>query len=115
MFCANDKAIMTTKRSSAELWDSSSDEEWNVIAELSLSEATNIFANGTIGRISVDAAGGPFVFPVEYKYEEPYALIRTALPSELEAVARRDVSLQVDDIGFDNQWAWSVLAKGWAF
>lgn len=96
------------------IWDSSADTDWNVIASLSEEEVTSLLTDNTFGRVAVNAPGGPLVFPVRYSYQAPYALIRTALVSELEAVSRQDVTLTVDDIGFDQQWAWSILARGWA-
>lgn len=96
------------------IWDSSADTDWNVIASLTEDEVTSLLTDNTFGRLAVNAPGGPLIFPVRYSYQAPYALIRTALVSELEAVSRQDVTLTVDDIGFDQQWAWSILARGWA-
>lgn len=99
---------------SPRIWDSSTDGDWNVVGALMNEEVTSLLTDNTFGRLAVNAPGGPLVFPVRYSYQAPYAVIRTALVSELEAVSRQDVTLTVDDIGFDQQWAWSILARGWA-
>jgi uncharacterized protein len=64
------------------------------------------------GRISFWGSAWPVILPVNYIFEEPNLIIRTAPGAKLEFAPMTAVAFEVDEADPDGEWGWSVLVQG---
>jgi uncharacterized protein len=64
------------------------------------------------GRISFGGPAWPVILPVNYIFEEPNLVIRTAPGDKLEFAPMAGVAFEVDEADPAGQWGWSVLVQG---
>lgn len=68
-----------------------------------------------VGRLGVDVAGRPDIFPVNYVVDAETIVFRTAPGAKLAAAVRgRDVAFEIDGEEPDRRTVWSVVVKGTA-
>ncbi|MFK8024385.1 MAG: pyridoxamine 5'-phosphate oxidase family protein [Ilumatobacter sp.] len=73
----------------------------------SLLEATSV------GRLAVNVAGKPDIFPINYVVDGACLVFRTGAGTKLAAAALlHDVALEIDGYDPMERTAWSVVAKG---
>jgi nitroimidazol reductase NimA-like FMN-containing flavoprotein (pyridoxamine 5'-phosphate oxidase superfamily) len=66
-----------------------------------------------VGRLAVDIAGRPDIFPINYVVHEDGILFRSAPGTKLAgAVLGRYVAFEIDGYEPDERVAWSVVVKG---
>lgn len=80
--------------------------------ELSTGESLELLRTHHLGRLAFIADGIPLVLPVNYVFEEPSIVVRTAPGTKLVAAPMTIVALEVDDSDPDGTWGWSVVARG---
>lgn len=68
-----------------------------------------------LGRIAFAGSDWPVILPVNYLFEEPSLVIRTAAGEKLEFAPMSAVAFEVDDADPAGGWGWSVLVQGPAF
>ena len=69
----------------------------------------------TVGRLAVDVAGQPDIFPINYVVDHGSVVFRTAEWTKLAAaVLGRGVAFEVDGYDEPSGEAWSVVVKGHA-
>lgn len=67
------------------------------------------------GRIGFAARGVPLILPVNYVFEEPTIIVRTAPGTKLSEIPLTIVAFEIDDADTEGRWGWSVVASGPAF
>ncbi len=68
-----------------------------------------------VGRLAVDIAGQPDIFPINYAVDGHTLVFRTRAGTKLAgAVLGRFVALEIDGVDPVNRTAWSVVVKGTA-
>lgn len=82
------------------------------IAELSVEECYRRLNRHDVGRVSVDARGGPDILPVNYRVDNRSVIIRTSPYGVLAELPGKAVSFQVDELDQASETGWSVLLKG---
>ncbi len=66
-----------------------------------------------VGRLALNAVGGPIVLPVNYVFDAGTIVFRTDLDSKLAAAERReDAAFQIDHVDEAHRVGWSVLVRG---
>jgi nitroimidazol reductase NimA-like FMN-containing flavoprotein (pyridoxamine 5'-phosphate oxidase superfamily) len=78
-------------------------------------ECITLLARHHLGRLAFWGPTWPVVLPVNYVFEEPSLVIRTAPGAKLEWAPARPVAFEVDDADPAGAWGWSVLVQGPAF
>ncbi|HEX2029204.1 MAG TPA: pyridoxamine 5'-phosphate oxidase family protein [Nitriliruptorales bacterium] len=82
---------------------------------LDTGQCLRLLGSVAVGRIAVDADGGPTVLPVNYVVDEWTIVVRTTFGAKLVAAAlERPVAFEVDDFDAATRTGWSVLVKGTA-
>ena len=81
--------------------------------DLSQSQSRALLAEGTVGRVAVNAPDGPHVIPVNYTMVDEAIVLRTS-PYTVLATYGRDVvvALETDTIDRTTRSGWSVVARG---
>jgi hypothetical protein len=70
-------------------------------------------ASGVVGRVGVTTPSGPAIFTVNYAVVDEAIIFRTTPHSVVGTNARDSlVAFQVDNLDYENQRGWSVLATG---
>jgi nitroimidazol reductase NimA-like FMN-containing flavoprotein (pyridoxamine 5'-phosphate oxidase superfamily) len=82
---------------------------------LAVSECVTLLTRHHFGRLAFWSAPWPVVLPVNYVFEEPSLVIRTAPGTKLEWAPGSAVAFEVDDADPAGTWGWSVLVQGPAF
>lgn len=83
------------------------------VATLDIDTAMRLLADHHVGRIALNADGGPVVHPVNYVFDAGTILFRTDRGRKLEAAARReDAAFQIDHVDEAHRVGWSVLVRG---
>ncbi len=78
-------------------------------------ECLRLLAGHHFGRIAFGGSSWPVILPVNYIFEEPSLIIRTAPGEKLEFAPMSAVAFEVDDADPGGAWGWSVLVQGPAF
>ena len=83
---------------------------------LAEAECWELLDRTTVGRLAVDIAGQPDIFPVNYIVDKSGLVFRTAAGTKLAgAVLNRFVAFEIDGFEPEQRTAWSVVVKGHAF
>jgi nitroimidazol reductase NimA-like FMN-containing flavoprotein (pyridoxamine 5'-phosphate oxidase superfamily) len=80
--------------------------------ELSIEECYRRLNRLDVGRISVEAPGGPDILPVNYRVDNRSIIVRTSPYGALSELPGRPVAFEVDDLNLGTKTGWSVLLKG---
>jgi len=82
---------------------------------LTESECWELFDHAEVGRLAVDVAGQPDIFPINFVVENRTIVFRSAAGTKLAgAVLNRLVAFEIDGYQPDDRTAWSVVLKGHA-
>jgi len=79
---------------------------------LETAECLRLMGAHHFGRISFGGPAWPVILPVNYIFEEPNLVIRTAPGEKLEFVPMTAVAFEIDEADPDGEWGWSVLVQG---
>jgi nitroimidazol reductase NimA-like FMN-containing flavoprotein (pyridoxamine 5'-phosphate oxidase superfamily) len=72
-----------------------------------------LLQHAKVGRLAVDVAGEPDIFPINYVVDERSIVFRTAAGTKLAgAVLMGKVAFEIDGYEPDTNAAWSVVVKG---
>lgn len=83
------------------------------IEVLELEECWRLLDSVSVGRLAVDIAGQPDIFPINFVVHERGILFRSAPGTKLAgAVLNRHVAFEVDGYEPTARVAWSVVVKG---
>lgn len=83
--------------------------------ELSIEECWALLRAHTVGRLAVDIAGRPDLFPINYVVDDATIVFRSGAGTKLAgAVLNRHVAFEIDGYLPDERVAWSVVVKGHA-
>jgi uncharacterized protein len=82
---------------------------------LSDAHALSLLAANRFGRIAFGHGGWPVILPVNYAYDEPTVVLRSAPGAKLDETPLCVVAFEVDDADPGGAWGWSVLVQGPAF
>jgi uncharacterized protein len=81
--------------------------------ELEPSECWALLRKTQVGRLAVDIAGHPDIFPINFIVDDESIVFRTAPGTKLAAaVLGRSVAFEIDGYEPDTGLAWSVVVKG---
>lgn len=87
----------------------------NPSEELSAAECWRLLDATAVGRLAVDIAGHPDIFPVNYIVSGQSLMFRTLPGTKLAgAVLGRSVAFEIDGADPSDRSVWSVVVKGWA-
>jgi len=75
-------------------------------------ECLELLAGHNFGRIAFYGRSGPVVLPVNYIFDEPSLIIRTAPGAKLELAPMTTVAFEIDDADPEGASGWSVLVQG---
>jgi len=82
---------------------------------LSVAACNELLAGTSVGRLAVDIAGYPEIFPVNYVLVDGAVVFRTAAGTKLAGAAlMHHVAFEIDGFEPATRTAWSVIVKGWA-
>ncbi len=82
---------------------------------LSESECWELLGEAAVGRLAVDIAGQPDIFPINFIADHGGIVFRSAAGTKLAgAVLNRFVAFEVDGYHPGERTAWSVVVKGQA-
>ena len=85
----------------------------SVVEELATEECWALLGRNTVGRLAVDIAGWPDIFPVNYVVDGGTIVFRTGAGTKLAgAVLSRHVAFEIDGYRPEEQIVWSVVVKG---
>jgi nitroimidazol reductase NimA-like FMN-containing flavoprotein (pyridoxamine 5'-phosphate oxidase superfamily) len=91
------------------------DERQEATVILSESECWELLDHATVGRLAVDIAGQPDIFPINFVVDKSGIVFRSAAGTKLAgAVLNRLVAFEIDGYEPDERTAWSVVVKGQA-
>lgn len=69
----------------------------------------------SVGRLAVDVAGRPDIYPVNYVVDDGALVFRTGAGTKLASAAlMHHVAFEIDGYLPTERTAWSVVVKGWA-
>ncbi len=84
-----------------------------VTEELALEECWALLERHTVGRLAVDIAGRPDIFPINYVVDCDAIVFRSGAGTKLAgAVLNRHVAFEIDGYAPDQRVTWSVVVKG---
>jgi len=82
---------------------------------LSESECWELLDHAAVGRLAVDVAGQPDIFPINFVIDDGGIVFRSAAGTKLAgAVLNRLVAFEIDGYEPTERTAWSVVVKGHA-
>lgn len=82
---------------------------------LSETECWDLLDRAAVGRLAVDVAGQPDIFPINFVVDARGIVFRTAAGTKLAgAVLNRLVAFEIDGYEPADRTAWSVVVKGHA-
>lgn len=91
------------------------DEQQHATEILSESECWTLLGHATVGRLAVDIAGQPDIFPINFVVDNNGIVFRSAAGTKLAgAVLNRLVAFEIDGYEPGDRTAWSVVVKGQA-
>ena len=80
---------------------------------LSESDCWNLLDHAAVGRLAVDIAGQPDIFPINFVVDNGGIVFRSAAGTKLAgAVLSGVVAFEIDGYEPDERTAWSVVVKG---
>ena len=83
--------------------------------ELEPSECWKLLRDAQVGRLAVDIAGHPDIFPINFVVDNDSIVFRTAPGTKLAgAILGRSVAFEIDGYEPERGVAWSVVVKGTA-
>ena len=82
--------------------------------ELDIAQCEALLRAHTVGRVAFSTPTGPYVIPVNYAVLEDSIVLRTTAYSLLGTHAHTTTPLafEIDDIDYEHERGWSVLARG---
>ena len=84
-----------------------------VSEELAVEECWELLDRNTVGRLAVDIAGWPDIFPINYVVDGDTIVFRSGAGTKLAgAVLNRHVAFEIDGYLAEERVAWSVVVKG---
>ena len=91
------------------------DERQQATEILSESECWELLGEADVGRLAVDIAGQPDIFPITFIADHGGIVFRSAAGTKLAgAVLNRFVAFEIDGYQPGDRTAWSVVVKGQA-
>jgi hypothetical protein len=91
------------------------DERQQATEILSESECWELLDHAAVGRLAVDIAGQPDIFPINFVVDKSGIVFRSAAGTKLAgAVLNRFVAFEIDGYEPGDRAAWSVVVKGQA-
>ena len=91
------------------------DERQQATEILSESECWALLGEADVGRLAVDIAGQPDIFPINFIADHGGIVFRSAAGTKLAgAVLNRFVAFEIDGYQPGDRTAWSVVVKGQA-
>ncbi len=76
-------------------------------------ECWQLLSDTAVGRLAVDIAGQPDIFPINYVVDRNRIVFRSAAGTKLAgAVLMRNVAFEIDGYEPEQRTAWSVVVKG---
>jgi nitroimidazol reductase NimA-like FMN-containing flavoprotein (pyridoxamine 5'-phosphate oxidase superfamily) len=81
---------------------------------LSDDECYRLLRTQQIGRLGVNAAHYPLIYPVNYAPDRSVIVMRMAEGTKLAAADHANVTFEVDEIDQQTRSGWSVLVRGLA-
>lgn len=82
---------------------------------LSDDECWRLLESTSVGRLAVDVAGRPDIYPINFVVDDGALVFRTGAGTKLaSAVLMHHVALEIDGYLPRERTAWSVVVKGWA-
>jgi len=91
----------------------SDDEATSGFAEIPQPRCLELLTQKKSGRVAWNAADGPKILPVTYRYWNGMVVFRTARDGPLAALAHRTrVAFEIDEIDDERETGWSVLVRG---
>jgi nitroimidazol reductase NimA-like FMN-containing flavoprotein (pyridoxamine 5'-phosphate oxidase superfamily) len=91
------------------------DERQQATQILSESECWELLDRAQVGRLAVDIAGQPDIFPINFVVDKSGIVFRSAAGTKLAgAVLNRFVAFEIDGYEPEDRMAWSVVVKGQA-
>jgi nitroimidazol reductase NimA-like FMN-containing flavoprotein (pyridoxamine 5'-phosphate oxidase superfamily) len=89
------------------------DERQQATEILSESECWELLDHAAVGRLAVDIAGQPDIFPINFVVDKSGIVFRSAAGTKLAgAVLNQVVAFEIDGYEPDDRTAWSVVVKG---
>ena len=89
------------------------DERQQATEILSESECWELLDHAAVGRLAVDIAGQPDIFPINFVVDKSGIVFRSAAGTKLAgAVLNRIVAFEIDGYEPADRTAWSVVVKG---
>ncbi len=89
------------------------DERQQATEILDESECWELLDHADVGRLAVDIAGQPDIFPINFVVDDKGIVFRSAAGTKLAgAVLNRLVAFEIDGYEPDDRTAWSVVVKG---
>ena len=89
------------------------DERQQATEILDESECWELLAHADVGRLAVDIAGQPDIFPINFVVDKSGIVFRSAAGTKLAgAVLNRLVAFEIDGYEPLERTAWSVVVKG---
>lgn len=86
------------------------------LEELDVTTSMRLLAEHRVGRVALNAPGGPLVFPVNYRYDQGAIVWRSDLGTKLTAAEHHNgASFQLDHVDPEHEIGWSVLVRGRLF
>src|SRR6187551_1413023 len=85
------------------------------VEHLGTTACTELLTGTSVGRLAVDIAGRPEIFPINYVMADGAIVFRTAAGTKLAGAAlMHHVAFEIDGFEPSTRTAWSVVVKGWA-
>lgn len=76
-------------------------------------ECRRLLSSAHLGRVAVNVAALPAIFPVNYVVDDGYIVFRTGIGTKLEAATNHAVvAFECDEIDAVEHRGWSVMAIG---
>ncbi len=83
------------------------------VETLDVDTSMRLLTDHHVGRLALNADGGPVVVPVNYVFDAGTILFRTDQGPKLKAAERReDAAFQIDHFDEAHRVGWSVLVRG---
>ncbi len=91
------------------------DERQQATEILSESDCWDLLEQAAVGRLAVDIAGQPDIFPINFIVDKSGIVFRSAAGTKLAgAILNRLVAFEIDGYEPGDRTAWSVVVKGHA-
>ncbi len=83
------------------------------IEALTTEECWELLAATSVGRLAIDIAGKPDIFPINFVVDGNHLIFRTGAGTKFAASALlHHVAFEIDGYGPQERTAWSVVVKG---